>query len=334
MGTIAPCTLLGGFSSSSVNAILPIIREDLQVTVAAVQWVSLGFMLVNSSLQLTYGRVGDLYGHKRLYLIGLAILSVGVLLASFTPTLGWLIGARVVQALGSAMFVAVTPVITTMAFPPEQRGRVLGIQSTTVYIGLAVGPTVGGFISDHLGWRSVFYGSLPLAALCALMALRYLPAHRAKAREGRFDPIGALLFTVGVTSFLFALSHVTEWGWLAPANLGLVALSVFALGAFVRWERRHISPMLDLTLFKIQLFRMSVISSILNFICFFGIIFMMPFYLIAARGWTAGQAGLVMVASPISMASVAIASGWASDRIGSRALASVGMLVLAAGLFA
>ncbi|HEX2172267.1 MAG TPA: MFS transporter, partial [Dehalococcoidia bacterium] len=331
-GTIAVGILLGSFTNSSLNAVLPVIRDDLEAPMAGVQWVLMSFLLVNSSLLLSMGRLGDLIGHRRVYLSGLGVFTGAVILAITAGSLPWLIGARVGQAMGAAMLVEVAPAITTLAFPPHHRGRVLGMQATTVYVGLALGPSVGGFITDRLGWRAVFFVCLPLAAATAVLAWRFIPAYRPKAREGTFDVIGAVLFMIGLVALLYALTRGSEWGWLAPPTLGLIALSAVLLTAFVLWEGRHPSPMLDLGLFKLRLFRMAVISSVLNFICFYGLFFLMPFYLITARGWSAGQAGVIFMALPLSMASVAPFSGLASDRIGSRVLASAGMIVLAIGL--
>ena len=330
--TIAGGTLLGSFNNSSMNGVLPVIRSDLNASVTGVQWVIMAFLLVNSSLLLTFGRLGDLFGHKRLYVGGLGVFTVGILLASTAASLPWLIGARVAQALGAAMLVSSSPAIATLAFPAHQRGRILGIQATTVYVGLALGPSVGGLITDHFGWRAVFLFSIPLAAVTAVLAWRYVPAFKPGAREGTFDLVGALLFMGGLAALLYALTRGADWGWLTPATLGMAGLGIVVLGGFVLWESRHPSPMLDLGLFRIRLFRMAVISSILNFVCFFSLFFLLPFYFIVGRGWSAGEAGLLFGALPLSMASVALLSGWASDRIGSRALASTGMSVLAFGL--
>ena len=143
IAAIATGTLLGSFTNSSMNGILPVVRSDLNASVTGVQWVIMAFLLVNSSLLLTFGRLGDLFGHKRLYLVGLCVFTVGILLASTAGSLPWLIGARVGQAMGAAMLVSASPAIATLAFPAQQRGRILGIQATTVYVGLALGPSVG-----------------------------------------------------------------------------------------------------------------------------------------------------------------------------------------------
>jgi EmrB/QacA subfamily drug resistance transporter len=332
LATLATGTLLGAFNNSSASAVLPVIREDFRVPVAAVQWVVVVFMLVSAGTQLTFGRLGDLYGHRRLYLGGLAIQSAGYLLAGTAPSLGWLIAARFIQAVGAAMVIVVAPVVMTLAFPPQQRGRLLGLQGTTVFVGLALGPSIGGLITDRLGWRAIFLLCLPLAGLTALLAWRHLADFRLKARDGRFDFLGSLLFAVGLTALIYALTQAPAAGWLSPLTLGLLALGGATLAAFTAWERRYPAPMLDLALFRIRMFRVAALSSVINFICFFGVLFLMPFYLIAARGWTAGEAGLVFMVMPVTMAVLAPLSGWASDRVGSRALSSAAMVGIALGL--
>jgi len=330
--TIGIGTFMSALDGSVVNTLLPVLGRELGTDVAGVEWVTTIYLLVISGLLLSVGRAGDLFGHRRLYLAGFVLFVLGSALCGLAGSAHALVALRAVQALGAAMLMATAPAILTRSFPAGQRGRALGALGTFTYLGLIVGPSLGGWLAGAFGWRSVFYINIPIGVLAIALALRAIADDRVTRRGERFDFVGAALFTAGLVALLVALNQGHAWGWSSPAAVALLAAATLLLVAFVRLERRQSSPMLDLSLFRSRVFSASVASALLNYACVYAVLFVLPFLLIDGRGLSAQQAGLVLTAQPIVMAIVAPLSGSLSDRVGSRGPATLGMLLLTAGL--
>jgi EmrB/QacA subfamily drug resistance transporter len=325
-------TFMSALDGSVVNTVLPLLRGELGTSVAGIEWVMTVYLLVVSALLLGVGRAGDLYGHKRIYIAGFALFVVGSALCGLAPTAATLVGMRAIQAVGAAMLYANSPAILTKSFPAAQRGRVLGAQVTFTYLGLTTGPSLGGWLASAFGWRSIFYINVPLGIAAIVLALRFIEDDRPEKTVERFDLAGASLFTAGLVALLVALNRGHAWGWGAARTLALLASAIVLLAFFFIIERRRTNPMLDLTLFRSRVLTASTVTALLNYICLYSVLFIVPFLLIQARGLNTQQAGLVMTAQPIVVALVTPFSGTLSDRIGSRVLAVLGMFVLALGL--
>jgi EmrB/QacA subfamily drug resistance transporter len=332
LAAVGTGTFMSALDGSVVNATLPVVRRALGSDIATIEWVVTTYLLVVSGLLLSFGRLGDLRGHKRIYVLGFGIFIASSLLCGLAPSAGALVAARAVQAVGSAMLFANSAAILTTNFPPERRGRTLGLQATMTYLGLMTGPSVGGLLASWLGWRSIFYINLPIGLLALALSLRFIPDDRPARQGERFDLPGAAAFMAGLTLLLLALNRGHAWGWTSLQTLGVFALSIALLAGFIALERRVPAPMLDLSLFSRRLFSVATGSAVLNYICLYSITFLLPFYLIQGRGLGPAQAGLILTAQPLVMALVAPLSGSLSDRIGSRMLSSLGMLILAFGL--
>ena len=327
-------TLMSALDGSVVNTVLPVIREFFKTDVASVEWVVVIYLLVVSSLLLTFGRLGDLRGHKQLYLAGFLIFVVASALCGLVTSVGMLVIARGVQALGAAMLFANSPAILTRSFPPKQRGQALGMQATMTYLGLAIGPSLGGWLTQALGWRAVFYINVPIGLLAFGLSLAFIsPDSPENVHLKDFDWSGALVFTAGLVALLLGLNEGQAWSWNSPAVLGCLGASVVLLAIFIWIETRTTAPMLDLSLFQKRLFSTSTASAFLNYICLYFVIFLMPFYLIQGRGLDPAHAGLYLTAQPVIMAISAPLSGSLSDRIGSRFLSTAGMVIMVVGLF-
>jgi EmrB/QacA subfamily drug resistance transporter len=247
-----------------------------------------------------------------------------------TPAL--LIGFRAVQALGAAAIFANTPAIISRNFPSTQRGQALGLMATTVYLGLSLGPSLGGWLAEAFGWQSVFYINVPLGLLALWLGFRFIP-REIPVRAERFDWAGGVTFFCGLVVLLLMLDRGHDWGWTSPITLIAAAIGLLLLGTFFIIERRVTHPMLDLSLLGNRLFLAATVSAVLNYICLFIILFSLPFYLITGRGLGSEQAGLLLISQPIVMAIVAPISGTLSDRFGSRLFAAFGMTILAVGLW-
>lgn len=330
--TIGVGTFMSALDGSVVNTLLPVLARELHTSVAGIEWVTTVYLLVVSALLLGVGRAGDLHGHKRLYVAGFLLFVLGSALCGLAPSVGALVALRALQAVGAAMLFANAPAILTKSFPPAMRGRVLGALGTFTYLGLTAGPSLGGWIASAFGWRWVFYINVPVGALAIGLALRVIADDRPAARTEPFDVRGAAIFTVGLVALLGALNQGHAWGWSDARTITLLVASVLVLVAFIAIERRQPSPMLDLALFRDRTFSAATLSALLNYVCVYAVLFVLPFLLIQARGLTAARAGIVLTAQPIVMAIVAPFSGSLSDRVGTRAPATLGMLVLAIGL--
>lgn len=325
-------TFMAALDGSVVNTTLPVIRAAFGASVADVEWVVTVYLLVLSSLLLGFGRLGDLHGHRRVYLTGFGLFIAGSALCGLSPSAPALVAFRALQALGAAMLSSNSPAILTKSFPAVERGRALGLQATMTYLGLTAGPSLGGWLAEHVGWRMIFYINLPVGLAALALSARFVPRDRPEGRAPPFDLPGSAAFTVGLVTLLLALNQGHAWGWTSPGVLALLAAGALALAGFVALERRAPHPMLDLGLFRNPLFGGATASAIFNYMCVFSVLFLMPFYLIQGRGLSASQAGLLLTAQPLIMAAVAPISGALSDRIGTRTPAGLGMATLALGL--
>jgi EmrB/QacA subfamily drug resistance transporter len=330
-------TFMSALDGSVVNTVLPVISTFFNTDVSNIEWVVTIYLLVLSGLLLSFGRLGDLRGHKTVFISGFGIFILSSALCGIAPSLAWLVAFRAIQALGAAMLSANSPAILTKSFPSSQRGQALGLQATMTYLGLTVGPTLGGWLTDQFTWRAIFYINIPVGLAALWMGLRHIPGDTPRDAAGktveRFDLLGAGAFMSGLIILLLGLNRAHAVGWGSPIILSLLGASLLILAGFVLYERRVKAPMLDLSLFRNRLFSISVISAVLNYICLFSILFLMPFYLIQGRGLSPSQAGLLLSVQPVVMAIVAPLSGTLSDRIGVRLLTSLGMAVLSLGIF-
>ena len=331
--TIGASTFMTALDTSVVNTVLPVINQSFESQVATIEWVVTIYLLMVSGLLLSFGRLGDLRGHKPVFLLGFGIFISSSALCGMSPFAAALIAFRGLQALGAAMLAANSPAILTKNFPASQRGQALGVQATMTYLGLTVAPSVGGWLTDLLSWRAVFYINVPVGLLAFLLSWRFIPIDPPSDNPERFDLAGALLFMSGLVLLLFGLNQGHAWGWTSPAILGILLLSLVFLVAFIIFESRQANPMLDLSLFKRRVFSSSVLSAVMNYITLFSIIFLLPFYLLQGRGLTPSQAGLLLTAQPLIMAIIAPISGTLSDRIGTRLPSVFGMALLALGAY-
>jgi EmrB/QacA subfamily drug resistance transporter len=327
---IAMAIFLGTIDGSIVNVALPTLVDEFDTTFALTQWVVLAYMLTQATLTLGFGRLGDMVGKKPIFTTGFVVFTTGSVLAGLSPTIGWLIAARVVQAVGAAMIFALGFAITTEAFPPTERGRALGINGTMVSLGIMAGPIVGGLIIEATDWRWIFFVNLPIGIIGTITAVRFIP--NTKPRGGqRFDFAGAVAFFFGLLGFLLGLTLGQEAGFTAPAVLGLLGVSIISFVAFVAIEHRVDQPMLDLTLFRRQDLSVNLVTGFVAFFAISGLLLLAPFYLTDVVGLSPSEIGLVLGAIPITMGIIAPLSGSLSDRIGTRSVTVTGLAIMTAG---
>ena len=330
---VAVGAFLGPLDGSMVNSMLPILTRELQVDISTTEWLLTIYMLIQTGLMLTFGRLGDLWGHKLIYVSGLVVFLIGSVLSALAPTPLLLIGARAITALGSAALWANSAAILTHSFPSAQRGRALGMQATMVQLGGSCGPPLGGLVASTLGWRGIFWIGTPVTLVALYLSVRFIERDQPTGRNERFDVPGAALYMLGLMAVLVALNQGHAWGWDSFGVLGFLGFGLALLIGFVVLEPRVRWPMLDLGLFRSRAFAAPVLTMVLNFVSTSAIVFLMPLYLLLGRGLAPAEAGLILISQPLTMASIAILSGSLSDRIGARIPATLGMSILSLGLF-
>lgn len=332
---ISAASLMAGFDNSVSNAVLPVIAASLRADVSTTQWVVLIYLLLVTVLVLSAGRLGDLRGHRRVYLVGVGLFIASSAGCGFAPTVGWLIAARACQALGAAMLVSNAPAILTTTFPDHMRGRVLGLQATAVYVGTIIGPGIGGFLATSFDWGAVFLVNVPIGLVVLLLSARCLPADvPGSSPTMRFDLAGAGTFGLGLVLLILGLNQAGGWGWTLPLSIGCFLAAGASLAAFIWIEQRTTAPLLDFNLFRKREFSTAAASVILTYAATFATSFVLPFYLIQGRGISPAEAGLVLIAVPVLMPILSPLSGALSDRIGTRLPATGGVAIVATALFA
>ncbi len=329
-------TSVGAFmvplDGSIVSVALPVMGKDLHLSFTAAVWVSAAFLLTTAVLLIPAGRLADQHGLVRYYLFGITVFTFASILCAASMNDAWLIVSRIIQGGGAAFMGATSAAIVTAVFPPNERGRALGINVMAVYIGLTVGPPLGGFITDAVGWRWIFLINIPIGIIVLLWGWFMLP--RSERESGpRLDWFGSVLLGAFLVCLLVPLTFSVQWGWASPATIGLLALSAVSLVAFIFHERRVESPILDLDLvLKNRLFAAANTAALLNYMALYGIGLLTAIFLELVQGRSASLTGWLLLSQPLLMAALSPFSGRLSDRIGSRVLATGGMVALAAGM--
>jgi EmrB/QacA subfamily drug resistance transporter len=322
-------SFIGPFAISSVNVALPTIQAEFSADAVLLSWVATSFLLAMAVFLVPFGKAADIYGRKKIFTWGLILYTISSLLAAFAFTIKMLIALRVLQGLGSAMFVTTGMAILTSVFEPSKRGRVIGIYVSAVYIGLSVGPFAGGFLARYLGWRSIFAIVVPLGIVCIFVTFKYLKGEWVDARGEKLDISGSVLYGFSILVLVYGAS-------LLPQKIAvyLIILGLVGLGFFIRFELRVQYPVFEVRLFKQnKLFTFSSLAALINYSATFAITFLLSLYLQYIKNIAPQYAGSILIAQPIVMALFSPLAGRLSDRVEPRLLASGGMTMTALGLF-
>jgi EmrB/QacA subfamily drug resistance transporter len=327
------CTslLIVGLDNTIVNVALPSIRRDLHTTVSGLQWTVDAYTLVLASLLMLSGSMGDRLGRRRVFQTGLALFTLGSLLCSVAPSLGWLIGFRMLQAIGGSMLNPVAMSIIRNVFTDAaERAQAIGLWGATVGISLGLGPVVGGALVQSVGWRSIFWINIPVGVAALVLTMRFVPESRAP-RPRRLDPVGQALVTVLLASLTYAIIEAPSSGWISDQSIGLYGLAAVALSGLLAWERRRSEPLLDLRFFRSIPFSSASASALCAFAAFGGFLFLNTLYLQEIRGFSPLKAGLYTL--PIAVMTLVFAplSGRLVGRRGPRASLLLGGLGLMLG---
>jgi EmrB/QacA subfamily drug resistance transporter len=314
---------------SIVNVALPTLGVALDARIDRLEWIVAGYLLTLSVTLLVAGRLGDLFGHRRVYAAGLALFTIGSGFCGAAPSLELLVAARVLQALGASLTMAVGPAIVTAVFPPQMRGRALGSIGSVVSIGLTIGPPLGGAILQALSWRWIFLVNLPVGLLGIAWALRVLPA-QPPVKGARFDGLGALLLGGALGLALLALDTLPDPAFQTTPLLMAAGLAAVFLAVRLR---RAPEPIIDATLLRLPGVGSALLAGLLSYVAMFTSTLLTPFLLTRVFRLPPGGVGAFLTAVPLAMAVTAPASGWLADRFGGRALPAIGMGLLAAALY-
>ncbi|TFF95795.1 DHA2 family efflux MFS transporter permease subunit [Candidatus Thorarchaeota archaeon] len=320
-------SFLTPFMSSSINIALPTIGAQFAADAVTLSWVATSYLLAAAMFLVPFGRLADIKGRRRVFIAGLVVYTIASLLCAVSGTIELLIVMRVLQGIGGSMIFGTGVAILVSVFPPNEKGKVLGFNVAAVYIGLSLGPTVGGVMTKNFGWRSIFLVNIPVGLVAFVLAVTMLDREWADARGERFDIVGSILYGGMLALLMYGLSVFPD------GNLFIVG-GVVLLIVFAAWELKNQSPVLDIHLFvENRTYAFSNLAALLNYAATFGVGFLMSLFMQYVMGMDSQEAGLVLVFQPLFQALFSPLAGRLSDRIQPAIVASVGMALTSLSLF-
>jgi MFS family permease len=291
-------------------------------------WVSMAFLLSSAVFLVPLGKLADIRGRKKIFFLGNIIIAASSILCALSLSGSMLILLRALQGIGSAMVFGTGIAIITSVYPPKERGKAIGVTVTSVYIGLSLAPFLGGILTQYLGWRSIFYVTVPFELLVIWITWRYIKEEWADAKGEKFDLSGSIIYLFSMSAFMFGFSRLPETSAIVLVVVGLIGLFGFGI-----LEMKVKSPIFNLKLFASnRLFAFSNLAALINYATTFAITFLLSLYLQYILGLSPRDAGIILITQPVMMAIVASISGRLSDRYDPRILASAGMGIITGGL--
>jgi EmrB/QacA subfamily drug resistance transporter len=316
-----------------VNVALPSIQRDLDASIAGLEWTVNGYTLSFAVLLATGGRLGDIFGRRRMFIAGVVIFAASSATAGLAPSSTALVASRVAQGVGAALMMPGTLSIITDAFPAHERGKAMGTWAGVSALALAVGPVVGGFLTEHVSWRAIFYLNIPVAIGAVAATLFAVRESRDTSVGKEVDYAGVGVLTVGLTALVLALVEGNSWGWGSAQVLALLAVTAIALPTFVWVENRVKAPMVQFDLLGDRNFLASVTVALIITFAMMGVFFFLALYLQNILGYSPLEAGIRFLPSTLMIVAVAPVAGRLSDRFGPRWLIGIGLTLVAAALF-
>lgn len=318
---------------SMLNITLPVIAKYFSATIAHVSRLPLAYLLVVTSTVLLFGKLGDIKGFKKIFISGLIIFVTGTFFCGIAPTLNILLGFRVYQCIGEAMFSPIGIAIVTVFLPSDIKGRGLGFMATAQGLGFCLGPVLGGFINTHLGWHGIFFVNIPLGILTILASLKMIPSRQLVLEDKRVDAKGAILIFICLSALVYALNSISGMGIRHPVILSCFAISLAAFIMFLIQESRAPNPILHLGLFSNRDFAFATASAFCVVFVYIGLVFLFPFYLNMVRGIDIMNVGLILMMPALMIIIFAPIAGVASDRFGSRLICTFGISMTTLAFF-
>jgi EmrB/QacA subfamily drug resistance transporter len=316
-----------------VNVALPSIQRSLHASTSSLEWTVNAYTLTFAVLLVTGGRLGDLFGRRKIFIAGVVIFASASAAIGFSPSDTWLVAWRAVQGVGSALMMPATLSIITNAFPPEERGKAIGTWAGVSAMALAIGPVVGGFLVQSVSWQSIFFLNVPVAVGAVVIALFAVRESRDETVERSIDVPGVLTLTVGLAALVLALVEGNGWGWGSPRELAMFAIAAVGLTAFAIIERRREAPMVDFRFFRSRTFLGANIVAFIVSFAMLAMFFFLALYMQNIRDYSPLQAGVRFLPSTLMIIVIAPLAGRLADRVGSRPLITFGLLCVSGALF-
>ena len=322
-------SFINPFLGAAVNIALPKIAEAFQMDAITMSWVGMSFLLASAVFLVPMGKIADMVGRKRIFLYGNIILTAASALCAVSVSTPMLLFARVIQGVGGAMMFGTGMAMITSAFPPQERGKAIGIVVSAVYLGLSAAPVLGGILTQYLGWRSLFYITIPVSVLVIFITLLYLKTDWSDAKGEKFDIKGSAIYMIFMSILMFGFTKL-------PDTFAIIFTAIGILGMiwFVWFELHTKYPVLNIHLFKNnKVFAFANLAALINYAATFAISFLLSLYLQYVKGFPPRDAGMILVTQPILMTIFASFSGRLSDKYSSNILSSLGMSIIVVGLF-
>ena len=322
-------SFINPFLAGAVNIALPQIASDLKMDAITMSWVGMTFLLSSAVFLVPMGKIADIVGRKRIFLLGNVIVTLSSVLCAISVSTPMLLISRVLQGIGGAMMFGTGMAIITSAFPIHERGKAIGIIVSSVYLGLSAAPLFGGILTQYLGWRSLFYVTVPIGLFVIITTMVSLKTEWADAKGEKFDFVGSAIYMVFMSMLMVGITKLPD-----PFAIAFTGIGLLGMIWFVRVELRTQFPVLNIQLFKSnRVFAFSNLAALINYFATFAITFLLSLYLQYIKGFTPRDAGMILVIQPLVMTVFASFSGRLSDRYNSNVLSSVGMGIIVVGLF-
>jgi EmrB/QacA subfamily drug resistance transporter len=318
--------------STAIALALPTIRLDLGASGSGIQWAQNIYLLALAALVTTLGRIGDLVGRRLIFCAGLIVFSLGSIVSALAGSIAVLVAGRAIQGVGAAAMLALSLAVATLAFPPEERGRAIGIWAAVSSVALAVGPLVGGVVVEFASWRWLFLLNLPLAALCLTVLLASMPESRDESAGRRIDVAGVVVLSAGLTLVVLALVQGKSWGWTSLGTLGALVIGVALLALFTIVEKRASEPIIDLSLFRSGPYLGASAAAFALVGSYWTVMFLLPQYLDLALRFSTARAGVLMLPVTVPMAFMSPVVARLVARVSARLVMTVGMACATAGM--
>jgi EmrB/QacA subfamily drug resistance transporter len=329
---VTMAAFLTPFDVSSVNIALPSIGKEFAMDAVSLGWVATAYLLASAVFLVPFGRFADIYGRKKIFTTGIFIFTLASLTMTLCTSSAMLISFRIIQGIGSAMIFGTGIALLTSVYPVQERGKVLGISVAATYLGLSLGPFLGGILTLNFGWRSIFFVNVPIGTIALILIFTKLKGEWAEARGEKFDLTGSILYSIGIIALMLGFSAFSKLG--RTTSIGLMLTGIIFLIIFMIYETRIEHPVININLFiRNRAFAFSNLAALINYSATYAIVFFLSLYLQYIKNLDPQGAGLILVSQPVVMALASPFTGKLSDRIEPRLVASMGMTITSIGLF-